>query len=256
VVGTATYDAYGQVLTQTGTLTPCGYAGQYTDAESGLQYLRARYYDPATQQFLTVDPLLAQTEQAYAYAGGSPTNASDPSGHKAECLLEGGTVGFGLTGTEAYYMCAAVNDQTGVEEWGILKAWGGLASTSIGFAGNAAWLWSPDAQSLDDLTQWSVDFGGTIGLSGRSAGITGDCNISTSSDGRRITAWSVGFTLGPSLGMPIEVHGGAAYAVILDRHVITPQPPIDNYTKILETGHTDRSAVPPEQQGGVPWPAP
>ena len=80
VVGTATYDAYGGVLTQTGTLTPFGYAGQYTDAATGLQYLRARYYDPTTQQFLTVDPLLAQTEQAYAYAGGSPTNGSDPSG--------------------------------------------------------------------------------------------------------------------------------------------------------------------------------
>jgi RHS repeat-associated protein len=26
------------------------------DAESGLQYLRARYYDPATAQFLTRDP--------------------------------------------------------------------------------------------------------------------------------------------------------------------------------------------------------
>jgi len=68
------------VLTQTGIRTPCGYASQYTDPATGLQYLRARYYDPATQQFLTVDPLLAQTDQAYAYAGGSPTNATDPSG--------------------------------------------------------------------------------------------------------------------------------------------------------------------------------
>ncbi|MBA2682186.1 MAG: RHS repeat-associated core domain-containing protein, partial [Ktedonobacteraceae bacterium] len=57
MAGTATYDAYGRVLTQTGTLTPFGYAGQYSDAATGLQYLRARYYDPATQQFLTVDPL-------------------------------------------------------------------------------------------------------------------------------------------------------------------------------------------------------
>ena len=68
------------MLTQTGTLTPFGYAGQYTDSEAGLQYPLPRYYDPATQQFLTVDPLLAQTDQAYAYAGGSPTNATDPSG--------------------------------------------------------------------------------------------------------------------------------------------------------------------------------
>jgi RHS repeat-associated protein len=37
------------------------YAGQYTDTETGLQYLRARYYDPSTGTFLTRDPLEAQT---------------------------------------------------------------------------------------------------------------------------------------------------------------------------------------------------
>ena len=60
--------------------TPFGYAGAYTDAESGLQYLRARYYDPQTAQFLTRDPLLPQTGQAYGYAGQSPLNATDPRG--------------------------------------------------------------------------------------------------------------------------------------------------------------------------------
>jgi RHS repeat-associated protein len=60
--------------------SPCCFSGQYKDTASGLYYLRARYYDPATQQFLTRDPLLAATEQAYAYAGGSPLNATDPSG--------------------------------------------------------------------------------------------------------------------------------------------------------------------------------
>lgn len=32
------------------------------------------------QQFLSVDPLLAYTEQAYAYVRGNPTNYKDPSG--------------------------------------------------------------------------------------------------------------------------------------------------------------------------------
>ncbi len=59
---------------------PFGYTGEYTDAESGFIYLRARYYDPSTQQFLTVDPALAWTEQAYAYVAGSPTKATDPMG--------------------------------------------------------------------------------------------------------------------------------------------------------------------------------
>lgn len=40
----------------------------------------ARYYDPATAQFLTRDPLEASTGTPYGYAGESPLDASDPSG--------------------------------------------------------------------------------------------------------------------------------------------------------------------------------
>jgi RHS repeat-associated protein len=57
-----------------------GYAGKYTDPESDLIYLRARYYDPASQQFLTRDPLAAFSETPYSYAGGNPVNATDPTG--------------------------------------------------------------------------------------------------------------------------------------------------------------------------------
>jgi uncharacterized protein RhaS with RHS repeats len=39
-----------------------------------------RYYDPATGQFLTVDPLVDETGQPYAYTGGDPVNAKDPAG--------------------------------------------------------------------------------------------------------------------------------------------------------------------------------
>jgi len=39
-----------------------------------------RYYDPATEQFLSVDPLVNQTGTPYAYTGGDPVNRSDPSG--------------------------------------------------------------------------------------------------------------------------------------------------------------------------------
>ena len=53
---------------------------QYTDPETGLLYLRARYYDPATAQFLTRDPLDASTRSAYSYGGNDPLNMDDPSG--------------------------------------------------------------------------------------------------------------------------------------------------------------------------------
>jgi RHS repeat-associated protein len=81
VAGTFSYGAYGEPIGSTGSqTTPLGYAGQYTDAESGLQYLRARVYDPATGQFLTRDPLEALTRFPYAYAGNNPLNAIDPTG--------------------------------------------------------------------------------------------------------------------------------------------------------------------------------
>ncbi|HEX5927302.1 MAG TPA: RHS repeat-associated core domain-containing protein [Baekduia sp.] len=75
------YDAYGQLTSATPTVeNPFRYAGQYTDDKTGFQDLRARYYDPATGQFLSRDPLEDSTLQPYAYADNNPTNATDPTG--------------------------------------------------------------------------------------------------------------------------------------------------------------------------------
>lgn len=81
VDATYTFDAYGRQIGKTGTAsTPLGFAGEYTDAESGLLYLRARYLDPTTGQFLTSDPLVAVTGSPYGYTMGNPLNGLDPSG--------------------------------------------------------------------------------------------------------------------------------------------------------------------------------
>ncbi len=45
-----------------------------------LIYLINRYYDPASGQFLSVDPDVAQTQQPYAYVAGDPVNDTDPTG--------------------------------------------------------------------------------------------------------------------------------------------------------------------------------
>jgi len=79
---TMSYDVYG---TPTGAWTgtarsKLGYAGQYTDPETGYQYLRARYYDPTTGGFLTRDPLASLTRDAYGYANNDPLNHTDPMG--------------------------------------------------------------------------------------------------------------------------------------------------------------------------------
>ncbi|MGH2866497.1 MAG: RHS repeat-associated core domain-containing protein [Solirubrobacteraceae bacterium] len=93
VKGTLSYDAYGNPAGSTGSAsTPLAFAGQYRDSESGLYYLRARYYDPTTAQFLTRDPLLAQTRSAYGYVAGNPLNLTDPSG---KCGLWGSDTCWG-----------------------------------------------------------------------------------------------------------------------------------------------------------------
>ena len=43
-------------------------------------YPDGRYYDPATSQFLSVDPLVDVTQQPYGYANENPANESDPTG--------------------------------------------------------------------------------------------------------------------------------------------------------------------------------
>lgn len=88
--GMFTYGAFGALISSSGTqATPLGYAGQYTNSQSGLIYLRARVYDPATGQFLTRDPQNTITRQPYAYAFDNPLNMSDPNGRDASTEIAG-----------------------------------------------------------------------------------------------------------------------------------------------------------------------
>jgi len=79
----AAYSLFGNPVIQSGTkFTAFGFQGSYTDA-SGLIYVIDRYYDPSTDQFLSVDPLVAKTGQPYAFTGDDPLNETDPLGLSA-----------------------------------------------------------------------------------------------------------------------------------------------------------------------------
>lgn len=105
VAATYTYGAFGTLAGSTGTATnPFGYAGAYTDPESGQIYLQHRYDDPATGQFTSVDPLVDATGTPYAYSYDDPVNEIDPTGLDAgtvENAVAGflDTITFGLTKT-------------------------------------------------------------------------------------------------------------------------------------------------------------
>jgi RHS repeat-associated protein len=81
VTDTYTYDVFGAVRSHTGTSgTEFTFTGEQTDP-NGLEYLRARYYDPAVGRFLSRDPLGG----GYPYAGGNPANMTDPTGLYEAC---------------------------------------------------------------------------------------------------------------------------------------------------------------------------
>ena len=85
-IKTFNYDAYGTLFSHSGNdepVSPYGYRGYYTDVETGLCYLNARYYDPSTQRFTQEDTFQNDNLQynLYGYCSANPVMYVDPTGH-------------------------------------------------------------------------------------------------------------------------------------------------------------------------------
>ncbi len=63
-----------------------GYTGEWQDADVGLVYLRARWYQAETGRFTQRDPVATST--FYRYASGNPINYVDPTGYFSEGLIQ------------------------------------------------------------------------------------------------------------------------------------------------------------------------
>ena len=79
------YDAWGKVLATTGTLAstvgaiqPFRYRGYIYDTETGLYYLRSRYYNPTWGRFLNADVLIEGN--LFAYCGNNAISREDSNG--------------------------------------------------------------------------------------------------------------------------------------------------------------------------------
>jgi RHS repeat-associated protein len=86
VTDTYAYDAFGNSWTVAGGVpNEMLYAGEQWDPDLNLYYLRARYYNPFTDRFLSRDPgegtlTIPATLHKYVYADGDPVNGFDPTG--------------------------------------------------------------------------------------------------------------------------------------------------------------------------------
>ena len=80
VIISYTFDAFGvQTNSNLNDTNPFRYCGEYADVETGMIYLRARYYDPALGRFISEDPIKDGLNW-YVYCGSNPVNFRDPTG--------------------------------------------------------------------------------------------------------------------------------------------------------------------------------
>lgn len=94
VSDTYTFDAFGNLIARTGT-TPNDYlyVGERFDANLGFYYLRARYMNPQSGRFHTMDSFEGVIQDPlslhkYLYANADPVNKLDPTGHYTATMEE------------------------------------------------------------------------------------------------------------------------------------------------------------------------
>ena len=96
-----TYDAWGKLISTTGTLAtslgadnPFRYRGYYYDTETGLYYLMTRYYDPEVCRFISADVYMTTGQgvlggNMWAYCLNNPVNMVDQTGSEAVAIALG-----------------------------------------------------------------------------------------------------------------------------------------------------------------------
>ena len=164
VAVTYKYDAWGKLISKTdntvygiGELNPFRYRSYIYDDETGLYYLKSRYYDPITGRFLNEDDvsiLLLANEynkscnaiNLFAYCNNNPISYTDPSGYVA---IVDDIVYISLIGLFAIACCVAClfTNQSFIESWNSF-------CNTIG--SNLSSVWNNICNNVSKVWNWSV----------------------------------------------------------------------------------------------------
>jgi RHS repeat-associated protein len=94
LVDRSRYEPYGANAPYGGGVTPTGigFAGHVNDVDTGLVQMQQRYYDPVAGRFLSLDPVLTDTNTGggfnrYNYANNNPYRFVDPDGNEPQATI-------------------------------------------------------------------------------------------------------------------------------------------------------------------------
>ena len=205
---TYTYDSWGKLLTSTGDLAdanPLRYRGYFYDTETGLYYLKSRYYDPEVCRFINADAY-ASTGQGilglnmFTYCICSPVTLYDPSGRL--------TIAAGIDASAAFGLAVGMSLQYVFDLHG---NYGVLVTAALG-GGTPAASVSYIASITNADTIWDLE---GIGISvGGSSYVGADFTVGTARDKSAVFGVQGSLSL-VSAEVPIELHGVMTYSFIL-----------------------------------------
>ncbi|KJB84891.1 hypothetical protein AZ66_28070, partial [Paenibacillus sp. E194] len=116
VLNRYTYDIWGNPLVQEEQVPNIfRYSGEYWDAATNLQYLRARWYDPSVGRFINEDTYEGDIKNSlslnlYTYVANNPLKFMDPSGH-IPTVMEAAVMADHIYGaTKENVMGVVIND--------------------------------------------------------------------------------------------------------------------------------------------------
>ncbi len=172
VVDNYTYDAYGRLLSSTGTSSNSyQFAGEQRDSQTGLDYLRARYYDADLGRFISKDSFAGfmddpMSQHNYLYANANPVNFIDPTGHDTMGDL---SAVFSIIGTLAastgvgagagYLTGAALNGASGEDLLNLTDQWVAGFANTVSFGASTkvrSWLYGEVAEQNHSGFMWNM----------------------------------------------------------------------------------------------------